>query len=191
VPGSVTGEGGEREAFARPSRRSAHGNDTQDLPGQAQPVPGGHRKDHRRARGRARALGAALGQRRVNASLGLPKNAATGRGYSAISILILWGAVAERGFTGQRWLTFREALGLGGHVRKGEKGTTVVYADRFIPNGERTCAEEAGEEPDSIPFLKRFTVFNTDQCEDLPAEASAAAPPPPPRKRDPPRGRRR
>jgi len=55
-----------------------------------------------------------------------------------------------------------------------------VYADRFIPGGERARAEEAGEEPEAIPFLKRFTVFNTDQCEDLPAEASAAAPSPPP-----------
>jgi antirestriction protein ArdC len=115
----------------------------------------------------------------INASLGLPQNAATGRKYSGINILILWGAVAERGFTGQSWLTFRQALALGGHVRKGEKGTTVVYADRFIPGSERTRAEEAGEEPEAIPFLKRFTVFNTDQCEDLPAEASAAAPPPP------------
>jgi antirestriction protein ArdC len=115
----------------------------------------------------------------INAPLGLPKNAATGRKYSGINILILWGAVAERGFTGQSWLTFRQALGLGGHVRKGEKGTTVVYADRFIPDGERTRAEEAGEEPEAIPFLKRFTVFNTDQCADLPAETSVAAPPPP------------
>jgi antirestriction protein ArdC len=114
----------------------------------------------------------------INASLGLPQNAATGRKYSGINILILWGAVAERGFTGQRWLTFRQALALGGHVRKGEKGTTVVYADRFIPNGERTRAEEAGEEPEAIPFLKRFTVFNTDQCDELSAETSAAAPPP-------------
>ena len=61
-------------------------------------------------------------------------------------------------------------------MRKGEKGTTVVYAHRFIPGGERARAEEAGEEPEAIPFLKQFTVFNTDQCADLPAEASAAAP---------------
>ena len=116
----------------------------------------------------------------INATLGLPKNAASGRQYSGINILILWAAVAERGFTGQRWLTFRQALALGGHVRQGEKGTTVVYADRFIPHGERARAEEAGEEPETIPFLKRFTLFNTDQCADLPAEASASAPPPPP-----------
>jgi antirestriction protein ArdC len=55
-------------------------------------------------------------------------------------------------------------------VRKGEQGTTVVYADRFIPYRERTRAAEAGDEPDAIPFLKRFTVLNADQCEDLPAD---------------------
>ena len=113
----------------------------------------------------------------VSAPLGLPRNATTGRAYSGINILILWCAVAERGFTGQKWLTFRQALNLGAHVRKGEKGTTVVYADRFIPYRERTRAAEAGDEPEAIPFLKRFTVFNTDQCEDLPADI---APPPAP-----------
>jgi antirestriction protein ArdC len=112
----------------------------------------------------------------LKAPLGLPQNAATGRKYTGVNVLILWSAVAERGFSGQRWLTFRQALALGGHVRKGEKGITVVFADRFVPERERTRAEEAGEEPEAIPFLKRFVVFNTDQCEDLPAEA---APPPP------------
>jgi antirestriction protein ArdC len=112
----------------------------------------------------------------LKAPLGLPQNAATGRKYGGINVLILWGAVAERGFSGQRWLTFRQALALGGHVRKGEKGITVVFADRFVPERERTRAEKAGEEPEAIPFLKRFTLFNTDQCEGLPAEA---APPPP------------
>ena len=119
----------------------------------------------------------------LTAPLGLPQNAATGRKYSGINILILWSAVAERGFSGQRWLTFRQALALGGHVRKGEKGTTVVFADRFVPERERTRAEEAGEEPETIPFLKRFTVFNTDQCEGLPAEAAPPAPEPLPEHR--------
>jgi antirestriction protein ArdC len=110
----------------------------------------------------------------VKAPLGLPKNAATGRAYSGINILILWCAVAERGFTGQTWLTFRQALKIGGHVRKGETGTTVVYADRFIPYRERQRAAETGDQPDAIPFLKRFTVFNADQCEGLPADIAPA-----------------
>jgi antirestriction protein ArdC len=84
-----------------------------------------------------------------------PKNAATGRSYSGINTLILWVAVAERAFTSQHWLTFRQALKIGAHVKKGEKGTTVVYADRFIPYHERTRALEAGDEPEAIPFLKR------------------------------------
>jgi len=116
----------------------------------------------------------------AKAPLAMPKNASTDRQYSGVNILILWGAAIERGFTGQSWLTFRQALSLGGHVRKGERGTTVVYADRFVPTDERRRAAETGEEAQAIPFLKRFTVFNTDQCEELPYEMAAAALPPPP-----------
>jgi antirestriction protein ArdC len=115
----------------------------------------------------------------ARASLAMPKNAATHRRYSGINVLILWGAVVERGFAGQSWLTFRQALGLGGNVRKGEHGTTVVYADRFTPDEERRRAEHDGDEPNTIPFLKRFTVFNTDQCENLPPELTSAPAPVP------------
>ena len=65
-------------------------------------------------------------------------------------------------------------------MRKGERGTTVVYADRFIPTDEKRRAAETGEEAQAIPFLKRFTVFNCDQCDELPDEIATAAPPPPP-----------
>jgi antirestriction protein ArdC len=116
----------------------------------------------------------------VNTSLSMPRNAATGRGYSGINVLILWGAVIEAGFSGQSWLTFRQALSLGGNVRKGEHGTTVVYADRFTPEKERERAARDGDQPGVIPFLKRFTVFNTDQCEGLPEPMSSGTPPPPP-----------
>ena len=112
----------------------------------------------------------------VRAPIGLPKNAPTGRAYSGVNVLILWIACMERGFGTQNWLTFRQALKIGAHVRKGEKGTTVVYADRFIPYRERVRAEETGDDPQAIPFLKSFTVFNSDQCDDLPADL---APPPP------------
>jgi antirestriction protein ArdC len=113
----------------------------------------------------------------TKASLAMPRNAATDRSYSGINVLILWGAVVQHGFTGQSWLTFRQALSLGGHVRKGEGGTTVVYADRFVPDKEKARAREYGEEPQAIPFLKRFTVFNADQCEGLPADIATVARP--------------
>ncbi|MGE0502527.1 MAG: ArdC family protein [Rhizobiaceae bacterium] len=116
----------------------------------------------------------------AKAPLGLPKNASTGRTYSGINVLLLWGGVIERGFSGQSWLTFRQALSLGGNVRKGERGTTVVYANRFVPEDEKWRARETGEDAQAIPFLKRFTVFNTDQCENLPEDVANAAPPVPP-----------
>ncbi|MGJ8530797.1 MAG: ArdC family protein [Alphaproteobacteria bacterium] len=116
----------------------------------------------------------------AKAPLAMPNNATTGRGYSGINILILWGAVIAHGFPTQSWLTFRQALSLGGNVRKGERGTTVVYADRFIPDDERKRARETGDDPRAIPFLKRFTVFNAAQCENLPEEVAVAAPPPEP-----------
>ena len=97
------------------------------------------------------------------AGVGLPRNASTGRRYSGINILLLWGALIEKGFAGQSWLTFRQALSLGGNVRRGERGTTVVYADRFVPDEERRRSRETGAEAQAIPFLKRFTVVSTDQ----------------------------
>ena len=61
---------------------------------------------------------------------GLPRNAVTGRCYSGVNVLILWGAVIERAFPSQDWLTFKQALAAGGCVRKGETGQTIFYADR-------------------------------------------------------------
>ena len=113
----------------------------------------------------------------VGAPLGMPVNAATGRRYSGINVLMLWGAVVETGFACQSWLTFRQAMALGGHVRKGERGKTVVYADKFVPDDERKRTRETGDDPQAIPFLKRFTVFNIEQCESLPDDVTDAAPP--------------
>lgn len=114
----------------------------------------------------------------TSAPLGLPRNAATRRRYSGVNVLILWGAVAQHGFSAQSWLTFRQALGLSSHVRRGETGTTAVYADCFVPDDERERARRDGDEAHAVPFLKRFTVFNTDQCEGLPHAVAATAPPP-------------
>ena len=102
----------------------------------------------------------------------LPVNASTGRRYSEINVLLLWGAGI--GYGSQQWLTFKQALELGGNVRKGEHGTTVVYADRFVPAAEARRVE-AGEidTAKGVHFLKRFTVFNVAQCEKLPERITA------------------
>jgi antirestriction protein ArdC len=114
----------------------------------------------------------------ANAPLQMPHNAVSGRCYSGINVLILWDAVISHGFSRNAFLTFRQALELGGHVRKGETGTTVVYAHRFTPGDERRQAAEEGRAPGTIPFLKRFTVFNIDQCEGLPDVYTVPVPPP-------------
>jgi hypothetical protein len=98
----------------------------------------------------------------------LPRNAGTGRCYSGINVLILWSAVIAGGYGAQAWMTYRQAEALGGHVRKGEQGVTVCYADRFTPRVEAERARAEGDEARQIAFLKRFTVFNIDQCEGLP-----------------------
>jgi antirestriction protein ArdC len=102
--------------------------------------------------------------------LGLPHNARTTKAYSGINILLLWSAIMQGGYASQQWMTFKQALELGGCVRKGEKGWTVCYADSFVPKGEKDRANKDGGDPQSIPFLKRYTVFNVAQCDGLPED---------------------
>lgn len=83
----------------------------------------------------------------------IPRNAATGRAYSGINVLILWAAVIDGGFSSQSWLTYRHAERAGGHVRKSEKGAWVCFADRCTPHDEEERASRDGRETRSIPFL--------------------------------------
>lgn len=89
----------------------------------------------------------------------------TGEPYRGINVVSLWMEASEWGYASPTWITFRQALALGAHVRKGERGTLVVYANTF----NRTEEAETGEEIEhTIPYLKGYTVFNTEQIEDLP-----------------------
>ncbi len=108
---------------------------------------------------------------------GLPKNASTGNTYSGINILLLWGAAIENGFSGQTWLTYQQAKALGGSVMKGECGSMVVYADKFIPKDDQERAAKEGDSPGFVPFLKRYMVFNAAQCEGLPEDLTAGVKP--------------
>lgn len=105
----------------------------------------------------------------------MPYNAMSGRMYSGINILILWAAGVEAGFSSQHWLTFRQAEAAGGHVRRGEKGTVVCYADRFTPKNEAERAQSEDREARTVAFLKRFVVFNLDQCKGLPEDMTSAS----------------
>jgi antirestriction protein ArdC len=87
-----------------------------------------------------------------------------GEFYSGMNVILLWSEAVARGFASSTWMTFKQAVELGGCVRKGETGTTVVFASRF------TKTEEVGgaEVEKAIPFLKTYTVFCVDQIDGLP-----------------------
>ena len=77
----------------------------------------------------------------------------TGEPYSGINVILLWAEAVARGYAAPIWITFRQASALGAHVRKGEHGSTVVYANRIT----RTESGEGGEDVErSIPFLKAY-----------------------------------
>lgn len=89
-----------------------------------------------------------------------------GQPYSGINILTLWASTMERGFDAPLWVAFRQAPELGGHVRNGEKGAPVVYANTLV---KTELDEQTGDGVEqAIPFMKGYTVFNVDQIDDLP-----------------------
>lgn len=94
----------------------------------------------------------------------LPHNAITHRRYSGINTLILLMRAQARGYPSAAWLTFKQALEAGAHVRKGEKATMVVFVKKLA------IAEAEDKENHSITMLKRFFVFNAAQIEGLPKQ---------------------
>lgn len=92
---------------------------------------------------------------------------ANGIPYQGINVLMLWTEAVAKGYASPIWMTFKQALALNANVRKGEHGSLVVYADRIT----RTETDsETGEDTErEIPFMKGYTVFNTEQIEGLPA----------------------
>ncbi|WP_316213891.1 MULTISPECIES: ArdC family protein [unclassified Bradyrhizobium] len=97
-----------------------------------------------------------------------------GISYQGINVLMLWSAAIEKGYTAPIWMTFKQAKELGAHVRKGEEGSLVVYADKIIRS--ETDAETGEEAERAIPFMKGYTVFNVEQIEGLPAHYYAQPP---------------
>lgn len=88
-----------------------------------------------------------------------------GQFYSGMNVLLLWSEQMAKGFVSPIWMTFRQALALGASVRKGETGSTVVFANRFT----KSEADGQGNEIDrEIPFLKAYSVFNIEQINGLP-----------------------
>jgi antirestriction protein ArdC len=100
-----------------------------------------------------------------------PCNAGTNRPYSGCNVILLWMAQAA-GYRTPRYLTFKQAKELGGHVRKGERGTKVYFVKQL------EIQEDAGHERSTrlIPMMREYTVFNVDQCEGLPDSIKTGKP---------------
>src|SRR5208283_466285 len=78
------------------------------------------------------------------------------------------------GYSCPLWLTYKQASELGGQVRKGEKGSLVVYANRI----NKTATDDKGADVEiEIPFMKGYTVFNAEQIDGLPAHFYATVQP--------------
>ena len=100
-------------------------------------------------------------------STGLPKSLSTGKEYRGINILVL--SCSE--FTSRYWVTYRQAFRLGGHVRKGQRATPVVFWKWRTPEELKQLAAETRNENLSpcVPFVS--AVFNLEQVEGIPAPA--------------------
>ena len=93
---------------------------------------------------------------------GLPYNYASGKQYRGINILLLMSS----GFNDARWMTYKQAQDAGGNVKRGEKGTKIVFWSLFNVTKKGDTGGEYST--DKVPFAREYTVFNIDQIENLP-----------------------
>ena len=98
-----------------------------------------------------------------------------GQPYTGINILSLWASATAQGFAAPIWMTYRQATELGAHVRKGEKGSPVVYANSITRT--ETDADSGADVERELHFLKGYTVFNVEQIEGLPEQYNDPASP--------------
>ena len=95
----------------------------------------------------------------------LPSNLATGKPYRGINILALSIEAQLRSYSDSRWLTYKQAAEVGAHVKKGERGTQIVFF-KMKEVGDEVEADD--EQKRVIPMLRSYIVFNASQLEFLP-----------------------
>jgi antirestriction protein ArdC len=99
---------------------------------------------------------------------------ASGQPYKGINVLMLWSASMTQHFVSPIWMTFKQAKELNASVRKGCKGSLVVYADRITRAETTQDGEEQGR---NIYFMKEYRVFNAEQIDGLPSHFYASPSP--------------
>jgi N-terminal domain of anti-restriction factor ArdC len=87
-----------------------------------------------------------------------PRNLVSGHHYRGINVFLL----ACSGYSSPFWLTYKQAQAMGGHVRKGEKASPIVFWTKI----EKTDRDSG--KPIELPVLRYYSGFNVAQCEGLP-----------------------
>lgn len=110
---------------------------------------------------------------RISPNAAMPCNGTTGYLYSGVNVLLLWIAAAEKGYEANRWLTYKQAQAVGGHVRAGETATLAVVFkpwDKQVKDtdGKPQLDDDGNPLKMRIPMLKPLYLFNVAQCDDLP-----------------------
>jgi antirestriction protein ArdC len=100
--------------------------------------------------------------------LGMPRSIGSGKDYRGINVFLLMVTAMEQGYTSPWWGTYRAIAAAGGQVRKGEKGTTVVFWSTFTPKDGADLDADGNPRPRF--FLKAYTVFNAAQADGLPEQ---------------------
>ena len=98
------------------------------------------------------------------------QNIVSRKPYRGINALLLGSADYQSPF----WISFRQALDLGGNVKEGEKSTPVIYykiLEKHDEAGNMVVREDG--KPARIPFVRWANVFNLDQTEGIQAPAIA------------------
>lgn len=117
----------------------------------------------------------------------LPENLLTGRRYTGGNSLSLAVAGIGKGYTDNRWATYRQIEEAGGHVRRGEKGTQILFwsTKKTVPAKDDQGNPKLTDSGERIytrldrprPFAKVYTVFNAEQTRGLPDRPPATPPP--------------
>ncbi len=101
--------------------------------------------------------------RRPWTSTGLPRNLVSKKPYRGVNVFLLSASKYISPF----WLTMRQANELGGHIRKGEESTAVVFwkIEDAKRSAEDLDAEEAEKKTRRRFLLRFYRVWNLEQCE--------------------------
>lgn len=91
----------------------------------------------------------------------LPCNAVSHRPYHGINLFLL--SLAR--YRDHRWLTYRQAEELGGHVKPDEESSIAVFWKQWEPKDDEEGNGKRRRE--SIPLLRFYHLFNVAQCEGL------------------------